>query len=183
MEIQRARCDSHLARPHIEPESLGSINSIIPEHAVRSGTPPPVDLSESETVSPASTALSNVWDALAEPTSTTVCSELPSDRQIEVTEVKAARHRPVPCLQCEVKRLPCSKAHPSCSRCIRNGYGELCLAQRRMTMAEIESNDHISPSWSIIIRQETDDDKIWESKLRLQQEVSVCIDLFHCAFR
>jgi len=50
-------------------------------------------------------------------------------------------------------------------------------------MAEIESNDHISPSWSIIIRQETDDDKIWESKLRLQQEVSVCIDLFHCAFR
>ncbi|KAI9704707.1 MAG: hypothetical protein M1820_005455 [Bogoriella megaspora] len=36
------------------------------------------------------------------------------------------------CLQCIVKSLPCDKEHPSCSRCIRNNEGKLCLAQRYM---------------------------------------------------
>lgn len=33
------------------------------------------------------------------------------------------------CLQCALKRLPCNKSIPSCSRCVRNNEEDVCLVQ------------------------------------------------------
>ncbi|KAF2092568.1 hypothetical protein NA57DRAFT_82122 [Rhizodiscina lignyota] len=44
----------------------------------------------------------------------------------------------LPCLQCAMKGMPCNKAVPSCSRCVRNGEA-VCLVQRVKTAEEWKS--------------------------------------------
>lgn len=47
------------------------------------------------------------------------------------------------CLQCALKNLPCDKALPGCSRCVRAGQGDLCLPQRE----ELEGEDKMRDVW------------------------------------
>ncbi|EON69619.1 hypothetical protein W97_08879 [Coniosporium apollinis CBS 100218] len=44
------------------------------------------------------------------------------------------------CLQCQLKRLPCNRGRPTCSRCLRmNQKREPCLAQRRLAFREMRA--------------------------------------------
>ncbi len=59
-------------------------------------------------------------------------SELPEDVDVQLHRLV------VPCLQCQLKRLPCDRRLPSCSRCLRvNGASEPCLAQRGLSIREM----------------------------------------------
>lgn len=74
------------------------------------------------------------------------------------------------CIQCVVADLPCSRTVPGCSRCIRNGHGDLCLAQRSRLHAEV-LNDGYNHDPLLLGRVGDHDDDTWAQKEEMQAEV------------
>ncbi|KAL2351826.1 hypothetical protein BJ546DRAFT_240343 [Cryomyces antarcticus] len=62
-----------------------------------------------------------------------------------VSHHTAPREAPKPfvvlttCLQCDLKRLPCNRGLPACSRCIRANEGESCLPRRLKTFDDLKA--------------------------------------------
>ncbi|KAL1608085.1 hypothetical protein SLS60_003024 [Paraconiothyrium brasiliense] len=75
------------------------------------------------------------------------------------------------CLQCVLSDLRCSRTLPSCSRCIRNGHGELCLAQRKRLHVEVFDEDDSVDTDPILLKVEGDDNDTYDKKFKLQDDV------------
>ncbi|KAF1972268.1 hypothetical protein BU23DRAFT_599759 [Bimuria novae-zelandiae CBS 107.79] len=73
------------------------------------------------------------------------------------------------CLQCVLADLPCSRTLPACSRCVRNGHGEVCLVQRQRVHEEIVHDHYICDP--ILLVREGDDDAVYEKKEALQGDM------------
>ncbi|EDU40632.1 hypothetical protein PtrSN002B_007591 [Pyrenophora tritici-repentis] len=76
------------------------------------------------------------------------------------------------CLQCTLADLPCSRTHPSCSRCQRTGNPEFCLLHRRSFASEA-----LDPSKSekcrspILLKVQGEDETSWKRKVELSKEL------------
>lgn len=68
------------------------------------------------------------------------------------------------CLQCILLNLPCSRTHPSCTRCIRNGHADMCLLHRRRFA--FESGEEIGP---VLLKVKGEDEAVWRRKVELRQ--------------
>ncbi|KAF2446499.1 hypothetical protein P171DRAFT_483838 [Karstenula rhodostoma CBS 690.94] len=75
------------------------------------------------------------------------------------------------CLQCVLSGLPCSRTLPACSRCIRHGHGDLCLAQRKRHHSEIYCADDSVDTDPILLMREGDDEGTFHKKIQLQSEL------------
>ena len=83
----------------------------------------------------------------------------------------------VSCLQCTLANLPCSRTLPSCSRCVRNGFGALCLTQRKRFYEE--SRGGFTGCYDpVLLRLAEEDQEVWDSKVQLHGLVSeICCSL------
>ena len=78
----------------------------------------------------------------------------------------------VSCLQCILKKLPCDKRLPHCSRCVRSGHGP-CLVQREL-LAEERWEAGLwgitgSVGYTVLVRLQGDDEEGWETKKGLEE--------------
>jgi hypothetical protein len=77
------------------------------------------------------------------------------------------------CLQCTLANLPCTRTLPSCSRCIRNGHGSMCLLHRKRTTAEVLDLHPTDVHYStpVLLKTWDTDERVWEAKLRLSDRL------------
>jgi hypothetical protein len=79
------------------------------------------------------------------------------------------------CLQCTLARLPCSRKHPSCSRCKRKGEGDVCLLRRRKLGEERVRGNLKGNQISVLLRvngsEDDMDEGVWERKVKLAKEL------------
>ena len=76
------------------------------------------------------------------------------------------------CLQCTLAGLPCSRTHPSCSRCQRTDNPELCLLHRRSFVFETLDHSKLNKCRNpILLRVKGDDDAFWQRKVDLSREL------------
>lgn len=73
------------------------------------------------------------------------------------------------CLQCTLENLPCSRTHPSCTRCQRNGHAATCLLYRRCFA--FEAGDPNGPSGPVLLKVKGEDEDMWKRKLDLAREL------------
>ncbi|KAF1936022.1 hypothetical protein EJ02DRAFT_105996 [Clathrospora elynae] len=78
------------------------------------------------------------------------------------------------CLQCTLAKLPCSRTHPSCSRCKRKGHGDDCLLHRRWFTSEIlEPAMETKSGQPILLKIRGEDEAVWNRKVALAEELRV----------
>jgi hypothetical protein len=75
------------------------------------------------------------------------------------------------CLQCIHAGLPCSRTAPSCSRCKRNGQGDICLLYRRRFPEEIHESIAELCTTPVLLKLDGEDEASWQGKLSLADEV------------
>lgn len=74
------------------------------------------------------------------------------------------------CLQCTLAKLPCSCAPPACSRCKRNGHGEICLLQRYKFLDERKPSSRVIDfRVPVLLQLATDDQDEHDKKVRLAE--------------
>ncbi|KAF2272769.1 uncharacterized protein EI97DRAFT_504018 [Westerdykella ornata] len=72
------------------------------------------------------------------------------------------------CLQCTLARLPCSRTLPHCTRCARNGFAAVCLAQRRKRTSEMVDGDVMGNQEPVLVRlKEEERGEGWGEKCRV----------------
>lgn len=81
------------------------------------------------------------------------------------------------CLQCTLAGLPCSRTPPACSRCQRNGYGEICLLQRRRTRREMVNGNGMLNTAPVLLTLHGSDETVYTRKVELTKEVC-CHSIF-----
>ncbi|RMZ70874.1 hypothetical protein GMOD_00008529 [Pyrenophora seminiperda CCB06] len=76
------------------------------------------------------------------------------------------------CLQCILAGLPCSRTHPSCSRCQRSANPDLCLLHRRCFSFEIlDPSKSDECCYPILLKVKGEDEAIWQRKAKLSVEL------------
>ncbi|OCL05929.1 hypothetical protein AOQ84DRAFT_390552 [Glonium stellatum] len=75
------------------------------------------------------------------------------------------------CLQCALAKLPCSRKIPACSRCVRSGFGELCLLQRRKLNPERVWGDVVGNMMPVLLQEEGQNAEIAERKRALNAKL------------
>lgn len=79
------------------------------------------------------------------------------------------------CTQCIVADLPCSRTVPCCSRCKRNGEGDVCLLHRQLYGYEIDRSETSMCTQPVLLKLQGEDKMRWRKKLRRMKEVlSTC---------
>ncbi|KAH7122717.1 hypothetical protein B0J11DRAFT_437381 [Dendryphion nanum] len=79
--------------------------------------------------------------------------------------------RLVSCLQCTLGGLRCSRDLPACSRCVRNGCGNVCLALRRKTVHEMEQEGPRSDNIPVLLKLKRNEEDEWFRKEQLVHEL------------
>jgi hypothetical protein len=80
-------------------------------------------------------------------------------------------HHLVSCLQCVLAGLPCTRRTPACSRCERNGHGEMCLLQRRRMRKEMSNGQGNFNRMPVLLKLWGCDEALHERKVALAEEV------------
>ncbi|CAE7008143.1 hypothetical protein PTNB73_00154 [Pyrenophora teres f. teres] len=76
------------------------------------------------------------------------------------------------CLQCTLANLPCSRTHPTCSRCQRAGNPDLCLLHRRSFAFEaLDPSKTEKCRTPILLKVKGEDETIWQRKVDLSMEL------------
>ncbi|KAF2796305.1 hypothetical protein K505DRAFT_359423 [Melanomma pulvis-pyrius CBS 109.77] len=75
------------------------------------------------------------------------------------------------CLQCIYAGLPCSRNPPTCSRCKRAGYGDMCLLRRRKVCEELVRGEGVKNVMPVLLRLKEEDEGVWERKVELSREL------------
>lgn len=77
----------------------------------------------------------------------------------------------VSCLQCVTKGLPCSRTAPACHRCIRNGHGDVCLLQRRLTIDEMFEVEGVYNRTPMLLNFKEETELVRAQKMVLREEL------------
>ncbi|KAF1957571.1 hypothetical protein CC80DRAFT_560942 [Byssothecium circinans] len=73
------------------------------------------------------------------------------------------------CLQCTLADLPCSRTPPSCTRCVRNGCGSLCLLlRRRQSFDHVKGYTLLMP-FPVLLKTVGTDEGVWRRKVELAE--------------
>lgn len=75
------------------------------------------------------------------------------------------------CMQCILADLPCSRTIPCCSRCKRNGYGNICLLRRQKFVNEINQSNASTCTRPVLLKLRDEDETTWAKKKQLAGEV------------
>ncbi|KAF2128624.1 hypothetical protein P153DRAFT_41528 [Dothidotthia symphoricarpi CBS 119687] len=75
------------------------------------------------------------------------------------------------CLQCTLADLPCSLTVPSCSRCERNGMGDVCLLHRRRFIEEDTQDAALAWSVPVLLKLVGEDEGRWRKKVDLAYQL------------
>ncbi|KAF2680674.1 hypothetical protein K458DRAFT_407154 [Lentithecium fluviatile CBS 122367] len=75
------------------------------------------------------------------------------------------------CLQCTLAGLQCSRTPPTCSRCKRNGHGEMCLLQRRRRRHEMEVGNSTLNRTPVLLKLKGCDEEVVRRKEGLKKEM------------
>lgn len=75
------------------------------------------------------------------------------------------------CIQCILADLPCSRTTPCCSRCKRNGNGNVCLLHRQKYADEIDRSDATTCTTPVLLKLRSEDEELWTKKRQLAEKV------------
>ncbi|KAJ4984003.1 hypothetical protein SVAN01_10497 [Stagonosporopsis vannaccii] len=75
------------------------------------------------------------------------------------------------CIQCILADLPCSRTPPYCSRCKRNGRGNVCLLHRQKYINEIDRSDATTCTTPVLLKLQGEDEIMWGKKKELAGEL------------
>lgn len=154
----------------------------------------PSPLSSAKTEQTSSWFTSNDGLSLVSPSNTSFSSARLSESDTSAgtgsstsPKIHAAFIIPMPCLQCELKRLPCQfrADQAQCTRCQRSSPMVPCLVQRLKLGSDNHWLDHSSGDTrkSFLIRLDSDDVDRWEMKLGVEAEVCFLYDYTQLRFK